>query len=235
MPLSTRVLPVAEYPRLAGTELENVWPHLPETAQVLVIEDAGVIVGCWAVLTCVHVEGLWIAPSHRKQGRVARRLLSAMRSAADDHGVTSVLTAATSPEVRALIERFGGHAIAGAPFLMPVRHQGPPASRARALALGRAFHEQLSTQVEEPLHADDEQHDYYVGRALITAVEQRDPIRAERDYNAWAYGAGYVPIRFIGSTADAHGRRRYVVDIQTAVIAIDEAFTVHVQGAMPCL
>jgi hypothetical protein len=53
----TRLLPREEWARLAGTELETVYPVLPQGSHVIVIEDDGRIVGCWAVYPQWHVHG----------------------------------------------------------------------------------------------------------------------------------------------------------------------------------
>jgi len=78
--MTTRVLPRHEWPRLKGTELETLWPLLPQDADVLVVEEDGDIVGCWALYLLPHVEGVWVHPAHRGRGGVVRRLLSGMRT-----------------------------------------------------------------------------------------------------------------------------------------------------------
>lgn len=112
----TRVLPREDYGRLAGTELETVAPVLPPDAEVLVAEDAGVIVGCWAVFAVLHVEGIWIAPSHRKQGGVARRLLRGMRGLLERRGAAGAVTGAMTDDVRGFLERLGARRIPGEQF-----------------------------------------------------------------------------------------------------------------------
>lgn len=119
--MTTRLLPRDEYPRLMGTELETVWPHLPEGARVLVVEDpAGAIVGCWALFTSVHCEGVWVAPEHRGRGSVARRLLAGMRREARDMGASAVMTGAVSDDVRGLIAHLHGTRLPGEQYVMPL-------------------------------------------------------------------------------------------------------------------
>jgi GNAT superfamily N-acetyltransferase len=103
--MTSRVLPVEEWPRLAGTELEAVWPTLdPGSAQIVVVEEAGQIVGCWALLAVWHVEGVWIHPDYRSRpAGVARRLLVAMRYLARRCGALAVLTGAIDPKVRHIL------------------------------------------------------------------------------------------------------------------------------------
>jgi hypothetical protein len=102
---TTRVLPPAEWPGLVGTELEVVWPHMRPQDSVVVVEDRGDIVGCWALLTVKHVEGLWIAPAHRGRSSVGRRLLAGMGALVGPS--TPVFTAALTDDVRQLLSRIG--------------------------------------------------------------------------------------------------------------------------------
>jgi len=121
--MTTRLLPREEWPRLAGTELETVWPHLPESARVIVVEDGDQIVGCWAVFSVVHVEGVWIAPEYRTRGSVARRLLMEMRRQARAMGASAVMTGATSDDVRGLITRLHGQAVPGEQYVIPLERE----------------------------------------------------------------------------------------------------------------
>lgn len=210
-----RELPVAEWPRLVGTEAETVWPSLnPENAAVLVVEDEGRIVGTWIGLRVVHAECISIAPSHRGSFGVAKRLLKGMREIAARWGADQVVTGSVSPHVTDLIERLGGFPVPCESFVIPFRGDA---------ALGRSFHAQLSRLVAEDQHPEDERHNERVGLALRTAIERRDPARATDDYNAWAAGAGYQPIKYLGMV---EGRIR--ADIVTAVIDIDERYNLSV-------
>lgn len=102
--MTTRTLPPAEWARLRGTELEHVWPGLPtDEAQIVVVEDEGQIVGCWAAYRAVHVEGVWIHPDHRRS-RVALRLWRGMRRVvAEMFGAGGAWTGSQSPEIDALL------------------------------------------------------------------------------------------------------------------------------------
>lgn len=117
---TTRVLPSSEYGRLAGTDLASVAPQLPGHAVVLVVEDRDRIVGCWAVFRCVHVEGLWIAPDHRKRAGVLRRLWTAMRAHVHSWGVASVVTGSTTDEVTSLLTRAGASQVPGTAWVLPL-------------------------------------------------------------------------------------------------------------------
>lgn len=120
-----RQLPPSEWNRLVGTELEASYQRLnPAWAVVLVVEDeAGAIVGCWALLTVRHVEGLWIHPDHRGRGRVAARLWTAMRRLVHASGGSAVMTAAVTSEVEALLQRKGATVLPGTHWVLPMQKE----------------------------------------------------------------------------------------------------------------
>jgi len=122
--MTTRILQPEEYGRLAGTELEAVVPYLPADALVVVVEDGAEIVGCWAVYSLVHVEGVWIAPSHRGRSSVARRLLRGMMRAARAFGARAVCTAALDVEVATMLRKLGANELPGQHFTLAI----PPES-----------------------------------------------------------------------------------------------------------
>ena len=110
--MTSRVLPPEEWSRLAETELGPVLSMLrPESATVFVVEDGDEIVGCWSVISIAHVEGLWVAPSHRKRGRVLVKLWAMLCDVLAARGLTSVLTAAANEDVVRLLESRGAHAL----------------------------------------------------------------------------------------------------------------------------
>lgn len=104
MGLTRRVLPRDEYHRLVGTELECA-TALPGGSQVLVVEDGAEIVGCWALLSVLHVEGAWVAPTHRASA--SRHLLHGMADLVADAGGAAVLTGSMSPRVTRLLKGLG--------------------------------------------------------------------------------------------------------------------------------
>jgi len=113
--MTLRELPRAEWGRLRGVgeiqgvDLGEVAAAVPADSRILVVEDEdGAIVGTWTVMRYVHVEGLWIAPAHRKRGSVARRLVAGMRQVAREWCVRAVLTGCATGEVQQLLERVGG-------------------------------------------------------------------------------------------------------------------------------
>jgi len=125
--MTSRILPPEEWPRLAGTEAETIWPLLsPETARVLVIEQDAEIVGCWLLYPLLHAECVWIAPAHRGRGAVARRLLALMRRVAQSLGWRTVITAACSDEVRRLLDHLGAVPIPGTHHAIPIGERSCP-------------------------------------------------------------------------------------------------------------
>ena len=101
--MTTRILPRAEWAKLAGTELAEVWPLLHADAQVYVVEEDGQTIGCWCLFPVWHAEGVWIAPAHRGRGAVARRLLRGLREMSQRVGARSVMTGCLGEPVRTLL------------------------------------------------------------------------------------------------------------------------------------
>jgi hypothetical protein len=108
--LTSRELPWQEWPKLAGTGLEAGLGRLaPSFAKVVVVEDeSGAVVACWAAMLMVHAEGLWIAPEHRLQVGVAVRLWRQMKRAVRAFGASSVMTGADRDDIAQLLEAHGG-------------------------------------------------------------------------------------------------------------------------------
>jgi len=116
-----RILPRADYGRLVGTELEALAPHLPEDAQVLVVEDEhGAIVGCWSAFSLLHVEGVWTSYTHRGKSSVARHLLAGMREIAKNRGAQAVNTASVDEDVSAMLHKLGAVKLTGEHFSLRV-------------------------------------------------------------------------------------------------------------------
>ncbi len=119
-PVTARILPVAEWPRLAGTPLADHALN-PTGCTVVVVEQQGQIVAQWAALAVVHVEGLWIAPDVRGHAGVSRALLTAMLDMLTTHQVGEVLTQAETPDVVAMIRKAGGTRVPGETWVIPVK------------------------------------------------------------------------------------------------------------------
>ena len=120
--MRSRLLPPEDWGRLGGTELASVVDRLnPETTQVLVVETSeGAIVGCWALLTILHAEGIWIDPAYRRTGAVARRLLRAMRVAVTNTGAGSVVTGSCADGITDLLQRLGAKPVPYQEFVLPM-------------------------------------------------------------------------------------------------------------------
>jgi hypothetical protein len=119
--MQARVLPAAEWDRLAETGLDlTLWLPLDrQAAQIVVVEDAGAIVACWSVMAVRHVEGFWVHPAHRQRGGALRRLFVGMRTLLRSLGATAVVTHAATPDIAALL-RAAGATDLGPSFLLPV-------------------------------------------------------------------------------------------------------------------
>jgi hypothetical protein len=120
--MTTRILPPDEWSRLAHTEAGPALAYLdPAESRIVVVEDSDRIVGCWAVLRLVHVEGLWIDPAYRKGSSVARRLFQATWRIVRAWAPRWVMTAAVTDDVKALLrEHVGAVAIPGEMFVVAV-------------------------------------------------------------------------------------------------------------------
>lgn len=120
--MTTRILPPEDWPLLEGTELETVYPLLdPSKAKVIVVEDGPKIIACWALLSVLHAECVWIHPDYRKRGvSPAARLLAGMKRVARESGAKAVATAALTDDVVALIEHIGGKELPGRHFVIGI-------------------------------------------------------------------------------------------------------------------
>ncbi len=114
--MTIRLLPRDEWPRLAGTLLEAVWPTLPEGAVVLVQEEGAAIIGCVALFPEWHLEGAWVAPGYRHRVGLARRFLGAVQGLLRGRGIREVWVMSTSGDAG----RFARHL--GHPVLLACQH-----------------------------------------------------------------------------------------------------------------
>ena len=118
--MTSRILPPAEYARLADTYLAPLLEALPHDTQVVVVEDDGVIVAHWALMLLPHCECAWLHPLYRKNPAVVRRLYVGMVRAARDRGVSRVMTAAIDDEVRGLLAHLGAERLPGDHYVWPL-------------------------------------------------------------------------------------------------------------------
>src|SRR4030043_137058 len=102
--MHVRELPLEEWDRVrnlghfATCGLPN-----PEYSRILVVEtDEGQIVGIWFAMNVVHLEGLWIEPSHRGKSAVGRKLLYGMMKFLKNENVKNVFTLSIEPYITRL-------------------------------------------------------------------------------------------------------------------------------------
>lgn len=126
MTLTTRLLPFAEWGRLVGTELAHLATlpaDIPGIGVVVVesTDDLGPpeIVGCWAAIRTLHVEGLWLTPDSPSTS-VARRLFIAMMQLLRNQGVPEAVTNAADAHVEGMLEKIGGRPVPGRMWVFPV-------------------------------------------------------------------------------------------------------------------
>jgi hypothetical protein len=120
--LYTRVLPVDEWSRLAGTELADVWPYLDSNRnQIVVVEREDVMVGTLVLMQALHAEFLWMAPEERGRVAVGRRLLTALRTEAHMQGWPTVLMAAMSSQMLAIVQKLGAEPLPGCHYVLSMK------------------------------------------------------------------------------------------------------------------
>ena len=106
--LTTRRLPVDEWPKLTGTLLESVWPSLHPTEDiVLVVESGDSIVGCVAFYAKWHVDGVWIRPEDRGRVSVGRALQRLFETTASELHAREVWMMSLDAESSRLCARVG--------------------------------------------------------------------------------------------------------------------------------
>ena len=107
--LTDRILPFEEWDKLQGMDLARVVSQLnPDSTQVLVVEDeTGRVVGCWALMPLLHAEGLWIDPAHRGHPSVARHLWSRLRATVAALGGRAIITGSADDRTTAMLRKRG--------------------------------------------------------------------------------------------------------------------------------
>ena len=103
-----RILPVEEYGRLVGTQLETVVPILPPEGKVLVVEEQDRILACCAVYPLWHLEGLDVKPATRRSGL---QLLALIRRVTAS--LPGVVAWAQNSRVEPLLEKLGAQWLVG--------------------------------------------------------------------------------------------------------------------------
>ena len=122
--LTTRIVPREEWTtRLAGTDLGTVASLMPEETRMIVVEDDGVLVGCWSLTRMWQAEGVWIAPEAAKSPAIGRRLLKAMRQQAIDVGASCLLTGAQTDAVRSILTKLGATELPVSLYAWPIEQE----------------------------------------------------------------------------------------------------------------
>ena len=116
--MRTRVLLREEWHLVGGTPLALVLPQLPPGARIVVAEDGGAIVGTWAVVPYLHLEGMWVDPRHRRAGGVLRRLMRGVRSVCRELGILRVLTCSDDAQITKYLFRLGAEQLPGEHFVL---------------------------------------------------------------------------------------------------------------------
>ncbi len=105
-PYTVRRLPAQEWDRLLPLPFAARGLPSPELTQVVVAEVDGEIVGVWAAMTAVHLDGLWVAPGHRGT-TLAGRLLKEMKTLLAEYRISTVFTIISTEAVMALAYKAG--------------------------------------------------------------------------------------------------------------------------------
>lgn len=108
-----RQLPFEEWDKLDGLPIATNGLPNPETSMILAAEDEnGIVVGVWAAMTPIVLEGLWIREDHRNS-TVAGRLLQRMKLFLNSIQVDRAFTLVQSADVKSLAEKAGFAVIPG--------------------------------------------------------------------------------------------------------------------------
>ena len=103
----TRVLPTVEWERLRPFPFATNGLPDPELTTIVVSENgAGEIVGIWAALTAVHLDGLWVHPDHHDT-IIAGQLLRTMKDTLQAYGISVSFTVIQDPAVMVLAYKAG--------------------------------------------------------------------------------------------------------------------------------
>lgn len=114
-----RILPPDEFHKLQGLPLYDTVAGTGSL--VIVVEDPeGTIVGTWAALWTLHLEGLYVRPESRHIAPVAIRLYDTMFQTLQQLDIQQVLTVTQDDIVGGMTEKIGGQKVAGDLWVIPV-------------------------------------------------------------------------------------------------------------------
>jgi N-acetylglutamate synthase-like GNAT family acetyltransferase len=124
---AVRVLPPEEHHRLVDFPFAERGLPNPDRTVILVAEnEAGAIVGVWAALTVVHLDGLWVAPDYRRSSRVAVQLLRTMKQVLTQLGILQSFTYTESADVMMLALKAGFTRLPGDLLFLDLTKGDPP-------------------------------------------------------------------------------------------------------------
>ncbi len=121
--LVVRILPVEEWPRLAGTESAKFAEcRAGQPVVPFVVEEEGRIVGTWTLTTYNVLEGLWVSAEQRGHNhvRAQRALLRAVREYALNVGLVEAVTFSASAQIDRMCDRVGGRVLGAVPWVLPL-------------------------------------------------------------------------------------------------------------------
>jgi len=119
--VTIRELPYQEWHRLDGTDLGPMTDQLPPAhTRILVVEDAGEIIGHVGVLSFLHAEGWWTHPEHRGKAAVLRLLRAGLADLVIAMGSQAVLAGAVDANVAQMLRKMGAEEMPGQTFCLPV-------------------------------------------------------------------------------------------------------------------
>lgn len=106
--MRARILPRDEWGRLPAGKIPFLDQVGPEDIDVLVVESAGDIIACAAVVKLIHLESAWISPMVKGNPGVCRALLRQVVRAIHRRTQSFVLAATDHPTIMRLLEKIGG-------------------------------------------------------------------------------------------------------------------------------
>ena len=105
--MTTRLLPVDEWPKLAGHPALGGYPLPPVgSAQFVVAEAGDEIVGVWAIVNVLHLEPVWVDETFRG-GFVVGRMFAEVEMAVRHMGVKVAWVFADRTEIADYLSRLG--------------------------------------------------------------------------------------------------------------------------------
>ena len=106
-PTTIRMLLVEEWGRLEGMPFAQNGLPPPELAVIFVAETAaGQIIGVWSAMTCVMLDGLWVAPEYHAT-TIAGRLLRETKGFLREKEIGVAFTMISDPGVMCLAHKAG--------------------------------------------------------------------------------------------------------------------------------